>query len=208
MHLVHGPILKTPDTKEGSNLYDDNLAYMDKQVGEIVAEVEKLGLREKTLIIFSGLIACVAAGQDRKLADGFDPAWSPDGRWLAYATNGQLVERVALAKTAPDRLTRRPSNSTSAASVTFSATGAGFGAGAGAGGGGGGGTTTGFGAGGSQASFGMMSLSHSQIATQSGIRASTLTNLAEGSSATWRADQAERLARLADEVAKQQTAST
>ncbi len=54
MHLVHGPILRTPDTKEGSDLYKDNIAYMDKQVGAIVAEVEKLGLREKTLIIFSG----------------------------------------------------------------------------------------------------------------------------------------------------------
>jgi arylsulfatase A len=60
MHLVHGPILRTPDSKpegkggkKASDFYDDNIAYMDKQVGEIVAEVEKLGLREKTLIIFS-----------------------------------------------------------------------------------------------------------------------------------------------------------
>ncbi len=53
MHLVHGPILRTPDTKEGSDLYEDNIRYMDKQVGDIVAEIEKLGLREKTLIIFS-----------------------------------------------------------------------------------------------------------------------------------------------------------
>lgn len=55
MHHVHGPILKTPDTaREGpANLYDDNIAYMDKQVGAIVAELEKLGLREKTLVIFS-----------------------------------------------------------------------------------------------------------------------------------------------------------
>jgi arylsulfatase A len=53
MHLVHGPILRTPDTKEGSDLYEDNIRYMDKQVGGIVAEIEKLGLREKTLIIFS-----------------------------------------------------------------------------------------------------------------------------------------------------------
>jgi arylsulfatase A len=54
MHLVHGPILRTPDSKPGTKeYYADNIAYMDKQVGEIVAEVEKLGLREKTLIIFS-----------------------------------------------------------------------------------------------------------------------------------------------------------
>lgn len=56
MHLVHGPILKTPDTGKlpGANLYEDNIRYMDKQVGEIVAELEKLGIREKTLVIFSG----------------------------------------------------------------------------------------------------------------------------------------------------------
>lgn len=55
MHLVHGPILRTPDSKpDTKDFYDDNIAYMDKQVGEIVAEVEKLGLREKTLILFSG----------------------------------------------------------------------------------------------------------------------------------------------------------
>jgi len=57
-HLVHGPILRTPDTKGGTSdpeaLYNDNIAYMDKQVGQLVAELEKLGLREKTLIIFSG----------------------------------------------------------------------------------------------------------------------------------------------------------
>ncbi len=55
MHLVHGPILRTPDTKAGQrNLYADNIAYMDKQVGALVGEVEKQGLRQKTLIIFAG----------------------------------------------------------------------------------------------------------------------------------------------------------
>jgi arylsulfatase A len=56
MHLVHKPTLHTPDSppQDGPARYDDNIKYMDKQVGEIVAEVEKLGLRDKTLIMFSG----------------------------------------------------------------------------------------------------------------------------------------------------------
>ncbi|MEA3208091.1 MAG: hypothetical protein QOE70_1148 [Chthoniobacter sp.] len=52
-HLVHRPILRTPDSK-GGNLYEENVAYLDKQVGEIVAELDKLGLRENTLIVFAG----------------------------------------------------------------------------------------------------------------------------------------------------------
>jgi len=58
MHLVHVPIQRTPDSVKGAQnsevLYDANIAYMDKQVGEIVAELEKLGLRENSLVIFSG----------------------------------------------------------------------------------------------------------------------------------------------------------
>lgn len=58
MHLVHGPILHTPDSPkgapDGAERYDENIAYMDKQVGALMAELEKLGLREKTLVIFSG----------------------------------------------------------------------------------------------------------------------------------------------------------
>jgi arylsulfatase A len=58
MHLVHKPTLRTPDTSAGTSeinkLYDDNIRYMDKQVGLLVAELEKLGLRQNTLIVFSG----------------------------------------------------------------------------------------------------------------------------------------------------------
>jgi arylsulfatase A len=57
-HLVHDPIVATPDSKPGESdrntLYDDNVKYLDKQVGELVAELERLGLREKTLIVFAG----------------------------------------------------------------------------------------------------------------------------------------------------------
>ncbi len=52
-HLVHGPILRTPDSQPGGNLYNENVAYLDKQVGEIVAEIDRLGLRENTLILFT-----------------------------------------------------------------------------------------------------------------------------------------------------------
>jgi arylsulfatase A len=53
MHLVHGPIVRTPDSKAGGDLFADNVAYMDKQVGQLAAELDALGLRDKTLILFS-----------------------------------------------------------------------------------------------------------------------------------------------------------
>jgi arylsulfatase A len=58
MHLVHKPTVRTPDTSPGetsvAQFYDDNIRYMDKQVGALVDEVQKDGLRNNTLIIFSG----------------------------------------------------------------------------------------------------------------------------------------------------------
>jgi arylsulfatase A len=57
-HLVHLPMERTPDSKPGTGdekaLYADNLAYMDKQVGLLVQELERLKLLERTLIVFSG----------------------------------------------------------------------------------------------------------------------------------------------------------
>jgi arylsulfatase A-like enzyme len=58
MHLVHKPTVRTPDTVQGTQnidkLYDDNIRYMDKQLGALVAELDRLGLRRNTLILFSG----------------------------------------------------------------------------------------------------------------------------------------------------------
>jgi len=57
MSHVHQPILRTPDTKPGPSdkrtLYRDNVAYMDKLVGKLIAELDRLNLREKTIVIFS-----------------------------------------------------------------------------------------------------------------------------------------------------------
>lgn len=56
-HLVHNPILRTPQSadtsKDNDTLYADNVAYLDKQVGEIVGAIDRLGLRERTIIVFA-----------------------------------------------------------------------------------------------------------------------------------------------------------
>ncbi len=55
MSHVHAEILPTPDSAPNSkDLYADNVAYMDKLVGKLVAELDRLKLREKTLIVFFG----------------------------------------------------------------------------------------------------------------------------------------------------------
>jgi arylsulfatase A len=62
----HEPFVPTPDSKPDANrdrLYADNIEYMDKLVGQLVAELDRLRLREKTLVIFAG-----DNGTDRKLA--------------------------------------------------------------------------------------------------------------------------------------------
>ncbi len=57
MSHIHGPILRTPDSKEGADnnrLYADNIEYMDKLVGKLMAELDRQKLREKTIVIFAG----------------------------------------------------------------------------------------------------------------------------------------------------------
>jgi arylsulfatase A len=55
MSHMHGKILRTPDSAANSkDHYADNNAYMDKLVGQLTAVLDKLGLREKTVILFTG----------------------------------------------------------------------------------------------------------------------------------------------------------
>jgi arylsulfatase A len=52
---IHGEIEPTPDSAPDSkDLYADNVAYMDKLVGKLMAELDRLKLREKTLVVFLG----------------------------------------------------------------------------------------------------------------------------------------------------------
>jgi arylsulfatase A len=93
MHVVHGPILRTPDSKEGASAkqhYDDNVAYMDKTVGRLVGEIDKLGLREKTVIIYSADNGTATIGYQ----DQHDPD-KTTGKIGGRAVNGhkgQLLE--------------------------------------------------------------------------------------------------------------------
>ncbi len=67
MILTHCPFTPTPDSKDwdpqdmGSLTYKgepiyfgDMVTYMDKMVGKIVAKLDELGLRENTLLVFTG----------------------------------------------------------------------------------------------------------------------------------------------------------
>ena len=56
MSHIHGEIVRTPDSKPGADenqLYTDNIEYMDKLVGKLMAELDRLHLREKTLVLFT-----------------------------------------------------------------------------------------------------------------------------------------------------------
>jgi len=73
--LVHRPTLRTPDsapdTKDEATLYADNINYMDKLLGKLIAELDNLKLREKTLVVFVGDNGSVEQGTLRgRMVDG------------------------------------------------------------------------------------------------------------------------------------------
>jgi arylsulfatase A len=84
---VHTDILPTPDSAPGSkDIYADNITYMDKLVGKLVAELDRLKLREHTLVIFVG---------DNGTANGKAGRATIGGRPLAGA-KGSMLEGGAL----------------------------------------------------------------------------------------------------------------
>jgi arylsulfatase A len=84
---VHNDILPTPDSAPDSkDVYADNITYMDKLVGKLVAELDRLKLRENTLIIFVG---------DNGTANGKASRATIGGRPLSGA-KGSMLEGGAL----------------------------------------------------------------------------------------------------------------
>ena len=73
MSHVHGPIVHTPDSKPGADkdrLYADNIEYMDKLVGKLMAELDRLKLREKTIVLFTGDNGTARFGAGTATVDG------------------------------------------------------------------------------------------------------------------------------------------
>lgn len=80
---VHGEILPTPDSKPDSkNLYTDNINYMDKLVGQLRTELDKLKLSENTILVFFG---------DNGTAGGKADAATIGGRRLS-GQKGSMLE--------------------------------------------------------------------------------------------------------------------
>jgi arylsulfatase A len=53
MSHVHNEILPTPDSKPDSkNIYADNVSYMDKLVGKLRVELERLKISDNTILVF------------------------------------------------------------------------------------------------------------------------------------------------------------
>ncbi|MBL8212137.1 MAG: sulfatase-like hydrolase/transferase [Bryobacterales bacterium] len=84
---VHSDILPTPLSAPGSkDLYADNIHYMDRLVGKLVAQLDRLQLRENTLIIFMG---------DNGTAEGYAEQSTVRGRRIS-GEKGSMLEGGAL----------------------------------------------------------------------------------------------------------------
>jgi arylsulfatase A len=89
MSHIHGDILPTPDSKEGASdkeLYADNIVYHDKLIGQLITELEKRKLREKTLIVYVG---------DNGTAKGGAAISTVNGKKI-YGSKGSMLEGGSL----------------------------------------------------------------------------------------------------------------
>ena len=86
---VHGQIQPTPESKPSSDLYADNIAYMDKLVGKLLKALDSLHLREKTLIVFMG---------DNGTAGGYAKRGTIGGKQLS-GKKGEMLECGGLVPT-------------------------------------------------------------------------------------------------------------
>lgn len=68
---VHEPMRRTPDSSsESKDYFADNVVYMDKLVGNLMAELDKLNLREKTVVFYVGDNGTAKAHSDVSTVNG------------------------------------------------------------------------------------------------------------------------------------------
>ncbi len=68
---MHEPMRYTPDSASGSkDFFADNITYMDKLVGNLMDELDKLKLREKTVVFFCGDNGTAHKDSDRSTLNG------------------------------------------------------------------------------------------------------------------------------------------
>ncbi len=102
---VHGDIQPTPDSAPDSkDLFGDNIRYMDKLVGKLVAELEALRLRDNTLLIFMG---------DNGTGKGQDKLSTIGGRNLS-GVKGSMLECGGLVPTIANWPGKTPAGKVSA----------------------------------------------------------------------------------------------
>lgn len=80
LSFVHSQILPTPDSAPPApgtdaaaryvQLYNDNITYMDKLVGKLLAELDRLKLRDNTVVFFMGDNGTAKANADRATIGG------------------------------------------------------------------------------------------------------------------------------------------
>jgi arylsulfatase A len=71
MSHVHTPMRQTPDSAPDSkDFFADNIVYMDKLVGNLLDELDKLKLREKTVVFFVGDNGTAKGDADRSTLNG------------------------------------------------------------------------------------------------------------------------------------------
>ena len=87
MSHVHGEIMRTPDSKSTTtDFYDDNITYMDKLVGQLRTELDRLKLSDNTILIFFS---------DNGTAGGHAEAATIGGRRLS-GQKGSMLEAGSL----------------------------------------------------------------------------------------------------------------
>ncbi|MFM6174169.1 MAG: sulfatase-like hydrolase/transferase [Sphaerospermopsis kisseleviana] len=89
---VHTDILPTPDSAPDSkDLYGDNMAYLDKTVGRVVDDLERLGLSKNTVVVFVGDNGTTKKGAGILTVGGREI----DGNKGSMMEGGSLVPMIA-----------------------------------------------------------------------------------------------------------------